>query len=319
MRKHRIFYSWLAAITACLLSLTMFGCASVTPTVSESESAGVTSEPEPTMSESQEASSEVVSEAASSEEASSAAGSSSTAASQSKVSSAASSAAASSSASSSITWTLPTSVDMNLGALPTVSDPPVGDEGHLTADGKWYINNLVTMSGDRIIVNANGEHGIAFYVAQGLGDAWNISATLRMIKRYPEDQPTCGRLFVRDVYGNEVFIFTLSYVNNSVEIVLQVLDRVWKTLITTDGWKDTSSTVFSYGLRREAGSNKLSVYVLGDKGMLMDKTCPISLSDTILAKAAVAGFGTYSSAVEYSHMLVIGNGPKNVDYPQPQE
>lgn len=310
-------------ITLLFLSASLFGCNKATQ-IASSDASSITTESTQVSSEDSSSAISSASDVSSEVSAESSVDSvsvqstvSSSASSSSAPSSSIASSAGSSSAASSEDYTFGTAtLTTNMGALPSVTTPAVGGVGSNTADGKWYINNLSKFVGDRLVVNAKDEHGIAFYVAKGLGDTWSASGTFRYIKRYPEDQPVCARLFINDVYGVEVMILTVNYVNNSVEIVLQELDRVWKTLITTDGWVETSSTVFSFGIRRQAGSKKVDIYVQGDKGMLLTKTSPVNIPDALLARAAVAGFGTYSSAVEYSSMHVVGNGPANVVYMQ---
>lgn len=204
----------------------------------------------------------------------------------------------------------------DLGALPTVTEPPQKGDRVKSKDGKWALDNLCTVKNDRLIVNAKSDGTAAFY-AKALGNVWKAQANFRPIKAYPAEQPTCARLFINNAEGVEVLLLTVNFIDrteesgtNNVEIQLQYFTGTrWKALYSSNGWFESDSTVFHFEMSRAKDSKKIAFNVIGDKGELVNRTTIADVPDNIVDTPILAGFGVYSSAVEYFNMKVEGNGP----------
>ena len=214
-------------------------------------------------------------------------------------------------------------LDKLTGDLPSVSEPAEKDEDRSKSeDGKWAIDNNCTIDGDKIIVNST-DGTAAFYGGQSLGTVWNASTNFRPIKTYQGDNtPVCARLFINNAEGAEVLLLTVNFmdksaenVDNQVGIMLQVYNgKKWKTLYDSNGWVETKSTKFHFGVSRAEGSKKVSFVVAGDQGEIVNRETVAEVDEALLDSIVAAGVGVYSSAVEYSSFKVEGNGPTSFEF-----
>lgn len=99
-------------------------------------------------------------------------------------------------------------------------------------------------------------------------------------------------------------------VDNQVYFKLTVNDgKKVEALYDSNGWVDTKSSRFHFGLSRAEGSNKISFVLAGDKGEIVNRETIADVAETLIDTPVLAGVGVNASAVEYSSIKVEGNGP----------
>ena len=163
-----------------------------------------------------------------------------------------------------------------------------------------------------------------------MGSVWKIGASFLPIKTYDtrsDRVPICTRLMIYSPSQAEIFMLTLNLLQNGAEdgsnqvsATLQIqVDGSWRSLITTDDWITTKSTVFYLEMSYDATSadNKVSCKVIGNEGTILEKTSPaLKQIATYAPNACVAGFGTYAACTEFFYWRIESNASQSVVFPK---
>lgn len=204
-----------------------------------------------------------------------------------------------------------------LGPVPNCDNPAESaGEARISTDGKWYIDDGVTVGENTILVNRKGAHSYAINIEQSLGDEWKVGAAFRPIKNHTgEDAETCTRMWIQNADGEDCFLFTVSYFQGCVAVTLEMWYKTtWLKLYTPQEWVATSSDVFYFELSREKGSDKLHILVCDKNGELINRDTSAIRRKEVLESALVAGFGTYNSGTEFFYWDIQGSGSSDFQY-----